>query len=222
MYSDCWSDVLRSHYLTDLVLFHDYRKGLYTPGLDQYARTAAMAADKWQSGAPGKAAVSRDGGYVSVVDGGVAPELRLAAAGTIVVFARPGGWPYTAARRIVYKVTGANGYDFAIANVTQLSIWCNGVSSVEASGSSLAACVMVGVTWVAGAVPKFYGNGVFRANGNNAINPLTDGSTLWIGSAGGALNMVPVIQAVTMFSAQLTGAEISQLHADFMNSAHYL
>jgi hypothetical protein len=221
-YSDCWSDVLRAKYLTSLVLFHDYRKGLYTPGLDQYTRTATMVADKWQSGEPGKAIVPRDGGYTYVADGGVAPELRLTGAGTIIVFVRPGGWPYTGARRLVYKVTAAAGYDFYIGNATQLILGTSAGASLESVGSTLANNVMVGVSWTSGVVPRFYGNGVFRAVGIVAAVTTAETSTLFIGNAAGGLLLPLPVQSVLLFNEQLTGAEISQLHNDFLASGFAL
>jgi len=222
MYSDCWSDVLRAKYLTSLVLFHDYRKGLYTPGLDQYSRVATMAGNAWQSGVPGKATVPRDGGYTSVADGGAATELRLTSAGTIIVFVRPGGWPYLGGRRISYKATGAAGYDFYIANSTQLAITTSAGAALDTVGISLVNHIMVGVAWVTGVVPRFYSNGLFRSVGSAAATPTAEASTLYIGNAVGGLFLPPPVQSVLLFNEQLTGAEIAQLYADFLASTHVL
>jgi hypothetical protein len=221
-YSDCWSDVLRAKYLTSLVLFHDYRKGLVSPGLDRFARTAVLANNNIQSGVPGKAVVSRTGGYVSVADGGIAPELSLPTAGTIIVFLRAGGWPFDGGKRIAYKVTGAAGYDFYIGNTVQLVLIATG-GSVEVVGNGLTNSVSLGVSWTSGAVPRFYGNGVFRSVGSVAVSAPAETSTLYIGCATGpSLPIPPPMQSFLIFNEQLTGAEISQLHSDFMESAHYL
>jgi hypothetical protein len=205
-----------------LVLFHDYRKGLVSPGLDRFARTAVLANNNIQSGVPGKAIVSREYGYVTVADGGVAPELSLPTAGTIMAFFRPGGWPFTGGRRICYKVTGANGYDFYPGNLTQLVLIATG-GAVEAVGSSMINSVSFGVSWTSGVVPSFYGNGVFRSVGSVAVSAPAETSTLYIGCAlGPSLPIPPPMQSFLIFNEQLTGAEISQLYNDFMDSAHYL
>jgi len=223
MYSDCWSDVLRAKYLTSLVLFHDYRKGFVSPGLDRFARPAVLANNNIQSGVPGKAIVSRDLGYVTVADGGATPELGLTTGGTIMAFFRPGGWPFTGGRRICYKRIVADGYDFYPGNPTQLALITNGGAATETVGTTTVNNVSLGVSWASAVIPKFYGNGVFRANGSAAVAATAGTATLYIGAAvGPSLFMPPPMQAFMMFDEQLTPAEIAQLYADFLASTHVL
>lgn len=222
-YSDCWSDVLRSTYYTSLVLFHDYRKGVYTPGLDRFARPVTLNLNVWQSGVPGKALATRAAGtQLNVADGGTTPELELTTAGTLVFCLRPGGWPFTAGTCFCYKVTGAAGYLLVCNDTSRLYLTTGGVNALESASTPLAPCVSIAVSWTNGVAPRFYGNGVFRSVGNNAANASAETSTLYLMQVGGNFLLPPPVQSVMFFNTQLTGAEISQLHNDFEQSAHVL
>lgn len=216
--SDCWSDVLRSTYDTSLVLFHDYRKGLYSPGLDRFARAAAMNVNGWQSGISGKSLSMRAPAILTVPDAGVTPELSLTAGGTIILFMRPGGWPVAGATRFMYKVTGAAGFDFVAGNSAQMYLAASGGASLEVAAAPIADNIMVGVSWTTGAVPTFYGNGRRRAAGTIAVTVLADASTLYIAQIAGGFPLQPALQGTLIFNAQLTGEQISQLYTDWLYS----
>ena len=216
--SDCWSDVLRSTYDTSLVLFHDYRKGLYSPGLDRFARTAVLGPNVWQSGVPGKSLAMRTPAVLSVADAGVTPELSLTAGGTIILFTRPGGWQYTGATRLTYKVTGATGFDFVVGNTGQMYLSTSTGASLETGSLALLPNIMLGVSWTTGVVPVFYGNGRRRFAGNLVATVTADASTLYIAQLAGGFPIQPALQGTLIFNAQLSGEQISQLYTDWLYS----
>ena len=221
-YSSCWSDVLRSHYYTDLVLFHDYRTGtLLDQGPNGLNGTAVLPLE-WQVPTIGKNVSPANGrqpgtasGYVSVADN---VALRLATTGTLIAFVA--AMPITGTRCLIAKADGALWNYILVATATQLIFQDNG------GGRALNFVLprdtrMIGCTFSNGVAPNFYVNGDFAgAAAANCVITTGVGPTLQIGNLYNTVDGFDTMAVVLIFSSMLTGAENSQLYNDFMGSGH--
>ena len=228
--SDCWSDVLRSTYDTSLVLFHDYRKGLVSPGLDRFARVAAASGTLgWGTGLRGKGLQFGTTGVLTIADAGATPELQLAAAGTILAFGDFTPEESQSQHRPVSKRTvgGTTNYElfFGPAAPNQLDMF-DGVTVPILAVPTLRHN-MLGSSWVSGVAPRFYTDGWYAGLGSAVINTVATGDPLYIGWNPGFLPFAimalrSMLHSMLIFNTQLTGTEIAQLYTDFEESAFAL
>lgn len=228
-FSSCWSDVLRSHYNTDLVLFHDYRTGtMLDQGLNVLNGTAVQPVEQERS-TRGKMIDPSNGipvggtaGYVNVADNAV---LRLATTGTLIAFGRL--YPTTGSRMLISKASVALwNYIIYYSTATLGFIENTGVSKTCAYATTQSTR-MIGCTFLTANPVSFYANGnlagvsVANCTITTGAGPsLQIGNSLWGGAVG--INGTHPVTVALIFSSILTGAEISQLYNDYIASGFVL
>lgn len=230
MISAAWSDVIRANWAT-CQLFIDLRTGGYQD-LSDNARvvtlTNAARPPQWPTQTQGKGlnvgGVAGGTGYLSTPH---AAALNLNPNGTIVAFART-EFGFGSGGRIAWKRTGGtSSYDFyesvGGSGTGVLGLY-DGVASHSLGGYSIPNMRSVCTSFTVGAVPWGYANGVRLAVPVSIWNPGNDGGPLYLANTntGGLGQPGAGWHAFLLFSTRLSGAEISQLHSDFMESAHYL
>jgi hypothetical protein len=225
-YSSCWSDVLRSNW-ANLQLFIDLRTGSYqdlSSNVRVVTLTPAARLPQWGTRTRGKsldlAGVAGATGYLSIPS---AAELDLRPSGTIVLFPRSergyGGAMRLAFKRNIGISCAYDLYDGAGAGgLTGILTAYDGATSHNLNTFSWPTTRSLAVSFSAGLVPTGYCNG----------DPLTPPATLWAGQADATALYLPGNSAMGVpgagfwgwlfFSTRLTGAEIAQLHADFLQA----
>jgi hypothetical protein len=230
-FSNCWSDVLRT-YWANLQLFVDLRTGLYAD-LSSNSRvvSATNAARPIQSETrvSGKAldfagVTGTNNGYLSVP---TAAALDLRPSGTIVILVRSekgcGGNGRLAVKRNVGVSCAYDVYDAGTAlSPTGTLTAYDGATSHNLGNFIWPNARSLTVSFTSGSIPWGYMNGY----------PLTAPATLWASTADASSVYLPgasgsVVSGVAwwgwlLFDVRLTGAEIAQLHTDFVKSGHVL
>lgn len=233
MYSNCFSDVLRSHYYTDLACFIDLRTGSYQD-LSNYARVMTLATaaaaqppyDKTRTRGKGRSMGGAgpgvgNGGYITTPH---TAELNLQPSGTIACFFRTeAGMGNAAGARLCWKRGAATAYDLHESGVNSLGIY-DGITTHALGTVVWATTRSIAASFTVGAAPLGYQNGVRLALPVSLWAPGASVDALYLANAStGGLTYPPVAWwCFLLFAARLTGAEIAQLHTDFMKSTFAL
>jgi hypothetical protein len=229
-FSSAWSDVIRANWAT-CQLFIDLRTGSYQD-LSANARvvtfTAGTYTQQWLTQTQGK---GFDVGGVPVGSGRLsiphAAELNLQPSGTVACFTRA-EFGFAAGARIAWKRTGAvSSYDFyesiggagagTIKNYDGASDHLLGVYSIPTVRS-------LATSFTIGAIPLGYANGVQVGPAVAVWNPGADAGALYLANSSAGASGSPGVgwHAFLLFNTRLTGAEISQLHNDFLTAPFVL
>lgn len=236
-YSSCWSDILRSNYLSgNLVLFVDLRTGGYAD-LSSYARTVTLATagsaaqqkrvtagKALDMNGPGSGAVGA-GAYLSIAD---AAALNLNPSGTVFVALRTevGLGNGSAARLAQKRGAGGTAWDLYESAANTLAIYDGTVLHGIGTNLSWPTARTITAAFTNGSVPLGYENGIQLALpveqaawvSANAAEPVTLANYYTGAQARAGVSWL----AFALFSALLTPQEIAQLHADWMTSTKVL
>lgn len=231
-FSNAWSDVIRTNWAT-CQLFIDLRTGGYQD-LSSNARVVTLTnagvgrPPMWETRTIGKGydlgGVVGNSGSLSVPS---AAELNLQPSGTVVALLRSEQYFYQYARLAYKRDIGVSCaydiYDSAVVGSSTCTLNAyDGVTSHVVGSFPWPTARSISVSFTTGAPPYGYING----------SRMSPPAGLWNSSAGATVVALPgaVGAAVPgvgyigwlLFNTRLSGAEISQLHNDFMESAHYL
>jgi hypothetical protein len=224
-----WSDVIRSNWAS-LVLFIDLRTGSYQD-LSSYARavtlTNAARPPQWPSQTQGKGldvgGTAASQGYLSVAH---AAELNLNPSGTIACFVRDEFGMATNAIYTYKRTAGVScAYQLYERNSAGSLGLFDGTTGHILGAYSIPLMRSVAAAFTNGNVPIGYVNGVRLSPPATLWSPLgAEAAALYLANSVGATNGTPGAgwHCFLLFSSQLTGAEISQLHSDFVASPYVL
>lgn len=187
--------------------------------------TNAARPAQWPTQTQGKGldvgGVTGGTGYLSTPN---AAALNLNPSGTILCFVRT-EVGMTAGARYAWKRTGGvTSYDLnESSGAGTLSLY-DGATAHALGAYSIPTMRSIGASFTVGSAPYGYCNGVLLAPPVSLWNPGADANSLYLANASTGTLGVPGVgwHCFLLFNARLTGAEISQLHSDFMWSCHSL
>jgi hypothetical protein len=230
-YSDCWSDVLRSQW-ANLLVFLDHRKGAWDD-YSSYARTVTQTATggvncETQQGDGGKSLSPGGGSSVTANHGRlvVSAAADLAITQGTVVFLGNWGRSLGANARLC-EMRAAGTYFDVYAPLTTGIDWFDGSGGHAFSFPTPAWETTRSIAFLVanGTLPRCFHNGVSLGTAG-ASSPLAGGVVptlnLYNYNTGAVADQWWRFFGFLLFSARLSPAEISQLHNDFVESAHYL